>query len=110
MLVLTKGRTLSMEVELFDDNGYPYELEPGEELIFSVKSAVADTEYIMQKTSTDGTFSILPEDTQPLAAGGYVYDIILHRSETDVFTVVPDPAAQEGLAYDRMRLIAGVHP
>lgn len=93
---LTRGDTARISVELENDiTGEPYEVQPEDVLILSVKKSISDTEYSFQKKVVgSNAFHILPSDTQSLSFGRYNYDVQLTTSEADVYTVM-GPASFE---------------
>ena len=67
-----------------------YELQDGDELVFSMKKNIDDTGVALRMVLTDGnTFHIRPADTAALAFGKYKYDVQLTMKNGDVYTVIP---------------------
>lgn len=86
---IIRGDTARFEVEILDQNGDPYTLQSGDQLVFTVKKNTSTSLIILQKNITGETFTILHEDTANLDYGKYVYDIQLTQSNGDVTTVIP---------------------
>lgn len=61
----------------------------------SVKRKISDTAYVLQKTSTDGKFYFLHDDTENLKTGEYVYDIEI-RTGNQVATIGPAAFVAKG--------------
>jgi hypothetical protein len=81
MIELIRGDSLSLKFQRKDPEGQPITTE-ADEVFFTVKKNTTTEEYILQKTIEDMTFedgtyhiTILPEDTEELDYGSYVYDL-----------------------------------
>ena len=75
---LTRGDTAWLLVELEDDNGQPYEIQPNEILTLTVKKTCEDKEALIEKkVSGTAEFYFRPEDTKSLVFGSYRYDVQL---------------------------------
>lgn len=83
---LTRGDTLSLHIDLIDDNGQPYELADGDTLALTVKKSVKDEKALIQKSGQDIT--IEPADTSSLKYGTYKYDAQLTLADGRVTTVI----------------------
>ena len=83
-----RGDTGCITVNLYAD-GEPYTMRDGDKLIFSVKRAIGDTEYVLQKESKTNQIFFVHKDTNNLAPGTYVYDIQLVTSIGMVQTMGP---------------------
>lgn len=81
---LTRGDSAMLSVTL---DGY--EMQDGDTLTLSVKVDPSKTEYLLQLTAEDMTFTFLPETTAGLAFGAYRYDIQLTTAAGEVYTVIP---------------------
>ena len=75
-------------------NNEDYVLQEEDEVIFSVKSDIDDTSYILQKIAdndeTKAIFTLLPADTAQIAPDNYTYDIVLKKANGEVNTLMPD--------------------
>lgn len=90
VIKLTRGDTARFAVGIENElTGKDYELSDGDELIFSIKKTVHDTETLVKKicTGTD-IVHIKPEDTSGLAFGKYKYDVQITTSDGDVYTII----------------------
>jgi hypothetical protein len=81
-----RGDTCPVTFQLLDAEKQPLELQPGDEIYFTVKRGYSDIDFVFQKkystgeiTQSDGNcmFTILPSDTANLDYGSYVYDACL---------------------------------
>lgn len=87
---LTRGDTAYLTIPIKNAIGEDYEMSAGDVLVLSMKKRVTDTEYSLQKVVTgDNVFHILPEDTDGLKFGTYVYDVQLTTEGKDVYTLIP---------------------
>lgn len=87
---LTRGDTARISVNIFDNDGNPYEIQNGDKLDLTLKKTVKDAEAVMSKQIEGiNTFHIEPKDTADLEFKKYVYDVQLTTSEGDVYTVIP---------------------
>lgn len=86
---LTRGDTARLTVTLTTEEGKAYEVQATDTLTLSVKKAVTDTEYVLQKViEGSNTFHIEPKDTAGLSFGKYKYDVQLTTGGGDVYTVI----------------------
>lgn len=86
---LTRGDTARLTVSITNDAGEEYEIQPEDTLTLSVKKAVTDAEYALQKTVKGANlFYIEPKDTAGLAFGKYKYDVQVTTAEGEVYTVI----------------------
>lgn len=87
IIELIRGDTAEFDVEVADQNGNPYELQPGDKLEFTVKKKSTDEVPLIHKTGS--YVRINPEDTNVLEFGNYVYDVQLTLADGKVDTIVP---------------------
>ncbi len=86
---LTRGDTARLTVSITNDAGEDYELQPEDTLTLSVKKAVTDAEYALQKTiERTNIFYIEPQDTAGLEFGKYKYDVQLITANGEVYTII----------------------
>lgn len=86
---LTRGDTARLAVNLEQEDGRDYEMQPGDVLTLSLKKSVKDTVIVMQKVITGGNvFYIQPEDTAMLEFAKYKYDVQLTTEAGEVYTVI----------------------
>ena len=82
---VTRGDNDSIEISMIDSSAnIPLLFETGDTVFFSVKEDVGQSMYLIQKeitTFNEGLLEIdlLPEDTNSLEFGNYVYDVKLHK-------------------------------
>lgn len=89
-IYLTRGDSARLQIAITNDSGEPYEVQEGDEVLFTVKKTVADAMALIQKTMTEeGEILIQPADTEGLAFGRYVYDCQLKTAAGDVYTFIP---------------------
>lgn len=93
---IVRCTTNTFQVEVSDVSGAPYNLGANEKIVLGVKAKATDTELLITKTAEVagvGVFKIVlcPEDTEPLAAGRYSYDVGLDDG-TNFFNIIePSP-------------------
>lgn len=85
-ITLTRGDYASFHIDIFDEAGFPYELQEGDKVIFTVKRNTRTREIFIQKEGID--IEILPSDTENANYGTYVYDVELTYSNGHVDTFV----------------------
>lgn len=83
---LTRGDTLALHIDLMDDNGEPYTLKDGDDLVLTIKKSTRTPDVILQKHGQDVV--IEPDDTEPLKYGTYKYDVQLTLADGRVTTVI----------------------
>lgn len=89
-ITLTRGDSASISVTLKNPDGTDYNLQSGDELLFTVKYNCITEDIIIQKDiSTDTIINLIPSDTKDLLYGEYFYDVQLTRANGDVNTVIP---------------------
>lgn len=88
-ILLTRGDCAELVVSLVDGLGIPYEMASGDRLTFSMAKKIDDTDLLLRK-EIEGTniFRFVPEDTNKLAFGKYVYDIQLTTAKGEVYTII----------------------
>lgn len=86
-LVITKGDSGSLAVNLKKNDGTPYVMASGDTLTFTARKKPGSP-VLMQIVSTSNTITFTPAQTKLLAVGSIVFDIELKTSNSDVFTVV----------------------
>ena len=86
VITLTRGDTARINLSI-TKNGASYDFS-GDTVVFSVKHDVNTPDYVFQKPVIDGSITILPEDTEGLSYGNYVYDVQLTTPGGDICTVI----------------------
>jgi hypothetical protein len=89
-IYMTRGDTVSLQVEIKYSDGTLYELEEGDRVNFGCKEDYDDTEYVIYKELGDDlVLTLLPEDTANLEMPStYVYNIEVIFSGGEVNTVI----------------------
>lgn len=89
-ITLTRGDSASIGVTLENPDGTTYELQEGDELLFTVKHNCITEDIIIQKDiSSTAIINLLPGDTEDLLYGVYFYDVQLTKANGAVNTVIP---------------------
>lgn len=92
---MTRGDTLSFGVQVYDDDGEPFEHDL-ELAYFTCKSNRSDARFLFQKSLSDGVSKVgqgsyvvrvAPSDTAGARPGKYFYDLEI-GCNGDVFTVM----------------------
>ncbi len=83
---ITKGDSMSIEVELKNPDGSFYEMKEGEKIIFSVKQRLSGRyEVLLEKEGLPFEFSA---EEMNLPTGKYFYDVVLTSRAGDRTTVI----------------------
>lgn len=87
---ITRGDSLTVNITLTDDEGFPYTPVEGDQVWFRVKkNAKADVILIEKSINIDDLILELVEaDTEDLAFGNYVYEIEVITIDLDHYTVI----------------------
>lgn len=87
---LTRGDTARLVIDITNDlTGIDYTISPTDTLRFTVKRTTDDEEaYISKEVIGGSEFDILPEDTNKMSYGKYMYDVELTTAAGDVYTVI----------------------
>lgn len=87
---LTRGDTARLSVDIENDiTQESYEVQEDDILALTVrKSATANDISFQKKVVGTNAFHILPEDTEPMSFGKYVYDVQITTKDSDVYTVI----------------------
>ena len=88
-IVMTRGDTGVINLNLTDSSGSPYVFNEGDILSLSVKKALKDDDYILHKESTRPRIFLSHEETNDLAPGNYFYDLELKTALGQVQTFGP---------------------
>ena len=87
-IILTRGDTASMLIEVQDINGNKYEFEDGDIITFTMRKT-PKSEIALQVVADENHYIVFaPENTSDLNTGTYVYDVQL-RSGDNIYTIVP---------------------
>lgn len=87
-IYLTKGDNAELTIEITDkDNNIRPNWED-DTIVLTVRKGINKGEAAITKTAVNGVFSFVPEDTNNLETGNYVYDIQLNTFTGKIYTVV----------------------
>lgn len=81
-IYLTRGDTVTFDIDLTDEDDNPYIMSSDEYIVFSLRRLYAKGEVLLTIQSDTPSFSITTNDTKNLTFGKYKYDIYL-MNETD---------------------------
>lgn len=90
-IILTKGDTASIFVQIIDLEGKEYEIKPEDVITMTVRKT-ANSPIAIQKTATPDHYIVFnPSDTSSLNTGLYVYDVQIHVGGLfdNTYTIVP---------------------
>lgn len=86
---MSRGDTISLDINITDADGNDYVLQEGEELFFSAKEKVTDKNYAISPKKLDGTtLHLSSSDTYELDFGTYLYDIQLRKADGRSNTII----------------------
>ena len=95
-IYLTQGNSASIEITPLNTiSGDPYLLEDGDVMVFTVKNKTGQT--VIQKFFTSADLpdegssivcDIIPQDTESIPTGEYVYDVFIRFNDGDVVTFI----------------------
>lgn len=88
-IYLTRGDTLFFNVQAMTTTGKQYQLQPGDQIVFTVKKSTSDDDDVLiQRSTTDGNIYVNPYETKQLDYGEYVYDCQLITADGFVNTFI----------------------
>lgn len=95
---LTRGDSLSLHVDLVDDEGNPYVPEAGDRAFFRMKKSPSSSELLIEKEFPvdEMVIDLDPEDTEDLAFGQYVYEVEMVIGGDLHFTVIENQPFELG--------------
>ena len=87
---ITRGDSLTVNITLTDDEGFPYTPVEGDQVWFRVKkNAKADVILIEKSINIDNlVLELVEADTEDLAFGNYVYEIEVITVNLNHYTVI----------------------
>lgn len=87
---ITRGDSLTVNISLTDNEGFPYEPVEGDIVLFTVKKSAKATEVLIQKEIDINTLvlDLVESDTENLAFGEYKYEIEVITTTDDHYTVI----------------------
>ena len=91
-ITMTRGDTLDALVEIFQPDGSPYPVQPGDVIRFALKQNYSDREPLLLKEIPHDSMNLRLEssETKRLIAGGvpFVYDIEITMADGTVDTFI----------------------
>lgn len=88
-ILLTKGDTASIYVEVYDLDNKKYEIQSTDEIKLTVKKNGSPAAAITKTANAEHYIVILPNDTSSLTPGLYVYDVQLKTVDGYTYTIIP---------------------
>ena len=88
-VVLTKGDTATMFVQIFDLDNKEYEILPTDTITLTIKIPYTNQVVLTKQATHDHYIIINHEDTSDLPVRDYVYDVQLSTQEGFVYTIIP---------------------
>ena len=88
-IILTRGDTAVLNVDITDPDGNAYEMLEGDTLTLTVKENTRTKAIILQVKSVSTVLRIESSDTDGKGYGVYYYDVQLKCSTGDIHTVIP---------------------
>lgn len=87
---ITRGDSLTINVVLTDNDGFPYEPVEGDEVWFTVKKSANSADILIRKSIdiTNLVLDLVEADTENLAFGEYRYEIEVITVTNDHYTVI----------------------
>lgn len=98
-----RGDTQVFSLNITDGDGLPYELQPTDKLVFTVKKSIYNDDIVLQKIIDKSMIlNIAHDDTATLPFGEYVYDVQLTQGSIVTTVIPPSPFVLEGeVNYDK---------
>lgn len=87
-MYLTKGDNASFKVRVFDNTGKERETFDDDIITLTVRKT-AESAVALAKTANKGVIELVPDDTNSLSVGTYVYDIQLTTFGGKIYTIIP---------------------
>lgn len=87
-VMLTRGDTAVLKIEIQKDDGTPYELKPTDTLVMTIKANTTVKDIIIQKAAVNGVITIAASETEQLKYGYYYYDVELRQADGFVSTII----------------------
>lgn len=89
-IIMTRGDTLKVKVNLSNKDGTPYTPQEGDTIRFACKQDYGEYPLLIRKEVPTDTMllKLEPSDTKELSFGDYVYDIEITFANGDVDTFV----------------------
>lgn len=88
-IIITKGDTATMQVEAYDCEQKKYDIKPNDRVLIKVKKTQNSEPVINKEADADNIITFLPNDTNELDSGLYVYDIQIITENGNIYTIIP---------------------
>ena len=87
---ITRGDSLTINIILTDNDGFPYEPVEGDEVWFTVKKSAISEDVLIRKSIdiTSLELDLVESDTKDLAFGNYKYEVECITTLNDHYTVI----------------------
>lgn len=85
-MALTKGDSCRFTVTVKNPDGGTYSLREGDRLRFSLRENKVKGEILLEKEGS--LIDLLPDETQSLPTGEYLYDVVLYSATGEVCTII----------------------
>lgn len=85
---VSRGNTAILDVAIENPDGSAYEPLDGDNILFSLKKRITDTEFLLQKSVVNGQIVFSDEELN-LHPGKYVYDVKAYLADGREQTVIP---------------------
>ena len=89
VISLTRGDSARIALTINKEDGTEYTPQDGDQILFTVKKNTRTAEILFQHAFHDSQIYIVPQDTENLKYGDYVYDVQLTKVDGAVMTIVP---------------------
>lgn len=90
-IYLTRGDTVTFDLDLTDEDDNPYIMRSDEYIVFSLRRLYAKGEVLLTIQSDTPSFSISTNDTKNLSFGNYKYDVyLMNESDNSLNTFIAD--------------------
>lgn len=88
---VSRGNTAILNVSIENPDGSAYEPLDGDNILFSLKKRITDTEFLLQKPVTNGQL-VFDDEELNLHPGKYIYDLKAYLADGREQTIVPPSA------------------
>ena len=82
-IYLTRGDTITFDVELTDEDENPYIMSADEVIVFTVRKIPGKNTALITKVNNTPEISLTTDDTKLLTFGDYKYDILIYNEVTE---------------------------
>ena len=90
-IYLTRGDTVTFDLELLDEDDEPYVMSSDEYIVFSLRRLYGKGKVLLTIQSDTPSFSLSTDDTKDLTFGEYMYDVyLMNESDNSLNTFIAD--------------------